>query len=72
MTRKRFIKLLMANGYPRNYAYSCAEDGSICMSYADLYEEYFNIWQSKRERVYQSLTKSFYVIKKLLINCKIN
>lgn len=50
----------MANGYPRNYAYSCAEDGSVCMSYANLYEAYLNIW-AEQEIAYQSLTKMFYV-----------
>ena len=38
MTRKRFIKLIMAEGvYSRNDALELAQDVSLCMSYADYY-----------------------------------
>lgn len=37
MTRKRFVKLLMAKGYDRNEANQIAKDGKMARTYAERY-----------------------------------
>lgn len=45
MTRKRFIKLLMARGYSRNEAQELAQEGYEGESYAEKYIK-LSLWQS--------------------------
>lgn len=58
MTRKRFIKLMMAEGYSRNEAREWAEGAAFSgVSYAELYRSSTFRWSREFERIYEAAEK---------------
>lgn len=67
MTRKRFVKLLMARGYDRNEANQIAKDGKMGQTYAERYSliSFYLDFHGNMESVREALDRICAAIAKL-------